>query len=109
MGPLCVFSGSLVESLPGPGSLAGPGPIGEAGPRSPASPVRSDAPISSWAGKRAFGTVHGNVYNGTVHFHLHVGPRTIQGSSSSSKKPRTVQEHAPEVASYLAAIAGKLK
>ena len=43
VGPLCVFSGSLVESLPGPGSLAGPGPIGEAGPRSPASPVRSPA------------------------------------------------------------------
>ena len=59
--------------------------------------------------KRAFGTVHGNVYNGTVHFHLHVGPRMLQGSSPSSKEPRTAQPHAPEVASYLAAIAGKLK
>ena len=39
---LSVFSGSQVESLPGPGSRSvGPGTIGEAGPRGPAAPVRS--------------------------------------------------------------------
>ena len=57
----------------------------------------SDAPISSWAGKRPFGTLNGNIYNGPVTIHVHVG---------SSKKPRNGNKHEPEVTAYLAAISG---
>ena len=58
----------------------------------------SDAPISRWAGKRPLSTVNGNVYNGPVTIHVHLG---------SSKKPRTTEKHDPEVAAYLAALSGK--
>ena len=58
----------------------------------------SDAPISSWAGKRPFGNINGNIYNGPVTIHVHI---------VSSKKPHTTTDkHDPEVAAYLAAISG---